>query len=371
MSKIIEALNKTIESYQKKADGITTDYGNINLTHRRAQQLSENQRKANKILKVVEAAKALKEMHENNTIHGMYAPISSGAQLELLLFGSMPTPITADTPEWAVKDKQSKFRLLKMLSIETGKEFNELAMAVNNLVVGKEKVGNSFSESAILLKYPSIRNIPGFNPTPRKVIDRMVELAGYKEITEDDVPLTTWEPQAGFGSIADVVAEVTDDEKKFNITCCEINLQLSSILMEKGYQVKSNDYQGLVWNGRGFDRVMMNPPFEKMQDVNAVVHCYGAVKQNGKLISVMSPSWTFNSNSLAVAFRAWLDFDELAADRFKSQGQVTINGVDKDVYIEMNPDGAFKSSFNKTGVSTLLISITKHEVNKRTRLSEY
>lgn len=359
MSKAIEQLKKAIESYQKKADGITTDYGNTNLTNKRAQQLAENQRKANNLLKVVTVAKTLLQMQEDGTATGNLATVTTGAQIDSLLFDSFPTPVHASDAEWRVKDKNKIFKLLKGIGITTYQEFEAASKRIEELASQAPKAGNSFSESGILLKYPGIRNIPGFFPTPKKLVDEMIELADYEPYH------TTWEPGAGFGSIADAVVEVTQDPSKINIVVCEKDTTLATILTEKGYDVKANDMYDMVHGKRllhgGYDRILMNPPFEKLQDAEHVMHCYNYVKKGGKLVSIMSNRWTYDSITLAKAFRAWADMDEDALDKLKHDNEVEVMMDDKRVFVKMNPDGAFKSSFNKTLVSTLTIVIDKFE----------
>lgn len=354
MSKQTDQLIKAIESYQKKADGITVDYGNTNLTHRRAQQLAENQRKAGKFLKVVSVATTLLKMHENPPfVLKSMETITTGAEIEFLLFDKYPSPRKSDDPEWLVKDKNKRFRMAEKIGIANEVEFMALEILIKKFA-DNVPVANSFSESAILLKYPGIRNIPGFFPTPRPLIDGMIELAEYEE------DMLTWEPGAGFGSIADAVVEVTKDTNKTKITVCEINNQLATILMEKGYNVAANDvfdFQPLST----FDRIMMNPPFEKGQDTEHVKHCYQYLKNEGKLVSIMSVSWTFTNNPKAEAFRIFVGLHEDEQNELKARGEVTIIMAYKRVFIRMNSDGAFKSSFNKTGVSTLTICIEKTE----------
>lgn len=354
MSKQTDQLNKTIESYQKKADSINTDYGNANLTHRRAQQLAENQRKAGKFIRVVNAAKVLLEMHNNPPfLLTNLEKISTGAELEFILFDSYPTPIENDTPEWAVKDRNYRYRLAEKIGIADTNEFAAVSILVKKFSESSMPTANSFSESTILLKYPGIRNIPGFFPTPRPLIDQMMELA---EIEPDDLVL---EPSAGFGSICDVIAEIQGSKEK--ITCFEIQHQLREILEEKGYHLLGDDVLDVVNDFSPYHKVIMNPPFEKMQDIEHVKHCYGFLKTGGKLVSITSTSWPFNSTAAAKSFREWIGMEDYTYETFQKNGEVEIMLDEKRVYIRKNADGAFKSSFNKTAVATLTIVIDKFE----------
>ncbi|MNW66198.1 hypothetical protein D3C74_446450 [compost metagenome] len=51
----------------------------------------------------------------------------------------------------------------------------------------------------------------------------------------------------------------------------------------------------------------MNPPFEKGKDVDHVLKAYECLKDGGKLIAIMSPHWTFASDSKSIHFRNWLN----------------------------------------------------------------
>ena len=84
-----------------------------------------------------------------------------------------------------------------------------------------------------------------------------------------------------------------------------------------------------------YDRVVMNPPFDKQADIKHVMHALKFLKPDGLLVSVMSAGVTFRDNKLTVDFRA------LIRER----------GGD----IEALPDGSFKES--GTGVNTVIVTI--------------
>jgi hypothetical protein len=69
----------------------------------------------------------------------------------------------------------------------------------------------------------------------------------------------------------------------------------------------------------------MNPPFEKMQDVEHVRHAYALVRPGGWLVSVVSESPFINGNKKGKEFRLWLkricaDVFDLEAGAFKESG---------------------------------------------------
>ncbi len=52
-----------------------------------------------------------------------------------------------------------------------------------------------------------------------------------------------------------------------------------------------------------FDRVVMNPPFTKDQDIQHVSHAWKFVKPGGRLVSVMFPVWQTSKTKACVEFR--------------------------------------------------------------------
>lgn len=79
----------------------------------------------------------------------------------------------------------------------------------------------------------------------------------------------------------------------------------------------------------------MNPPFAGQDDVRHVMHAFGFLRRNGRLVAIMSAGILFRTNKLTTAFR------DLVADR---------GGA-----IEPLPEGSFRSS--GTSVNTCIVTI--------------
>lgn len=179
--------------------------------------------------------------------------------------------------------------------------------------------------------------IPGFFPTPPDVIERMLDIA---DIQQGHIVL---EPSAGKGDIIDAILKRVP-AASVRIRWCEINYQLRDILVIKGFDrgapchFMSNDFFDMITEA-GFDRIIMNPPFEHGQDIAHIRHAYDCLVPGGRLVSVCSPSPFFSSQVKAVEFREWLK---------SAQG----------VWSPL-PDGSFKTSFNPTGVSAVLVWVDK------------
>lgn len=168
-----------------------------------------------------------------------------------------------------------------------------------------------------------------FYETPKPVVRRMLELAN---ITYTDDPLKmqdVLEPSAGHGAIADEI-----DQSRCLFRCGELDPKNVEVLIDKGYPVAEGDF--LEIDFEQFDRIVMNPPFTRQQDIDHVLKAYALLRPGGRLISVMSPGFTFRQNRKSTEFRRLVD--------------------DRGTYEEL-PDGAFKES--GTGVRTVLVVLDK------------
>lgn len=139
------------------------------------------------------------------------------------------------------------------------------------------------------------------------------------------------EPSAGEGALAELIAEVVG---KKNVLCMEIDPNRVAILREKGFTVIPGDFL-LQSPASLYDRVVMNPPFSRYQDVQHVTHAVKFLNYHGKLVSIMSAGIVFRNDSIIREFR---DF-------------VTARGGE----IIENPEGSFKGS--GTSVDTVTVCL--------------
>lgn len=174
-------------------------------------------------------------------------------------------------------------------------------------------------------------DIPGFFPTPRSLAEDLVQKADIKP------GMTVLEPSAGKG---DLVEAVRASEPGANVVAGEYSGSLRPILKAKGIDVQFDDFLAHT-PGEAYDRIVMNPPFEKGQDIDHVRHAYDLLKPGGKLVAIMSEGPFFRADRKATEFRSWLE---------------SVDGVS-----EKNPDKAFAGTdaFRQTGVATRTVEITK------------
>jgi hypothetical protein len=160
-------------------------------------------------------------------------------------------------------------------------------------------------------------NIPGYFPTPAPVIARMLALAGLR----DDSEGALLEPEAGSGHILDFVRGACP---RVALTCYERHYTLQEILRLKGYAPGDDFLEAAPATGYNF--VLMNPPFERGQDMQHVRHAYECLAPGGVLVAVMAPAFETNGTSKAAGFRAWLEevgggiVERLAPGTFKESG---------------------------------------------------
>ncbi len=175
------------------------------------------------------------------------------------------------------------------------------------------------------------KKLPGFFPTPKPVIFKMLELADIQGIDR------VLEPSCGK---ADILGAIRQAHPDVDLTGIEYNRTLRDVLVAKGYYhfVEFGDF--LEHEGE-YEKIVMNPPFEKGADIEHVRHAFGLLAPGGRLVSVMCEGPFFRSDSKSQGFRDWLD--EHAAD------------------VEKLPEDSFQGAeaFRQTGVSTRLVVIDK------------
>ena len=162
----------------------------------------------------------------------------------------------------------------------------------------------------------------GYFPTPPELVARLIELA------EIEPGMTVLEPSAGQGHIADELRKL-----ECYLTLVEILPENRKVLESKVYVLAGDDF--LQFTG-AFDRIVMNPPFEKQADIDHVLHAYSLLKQGGRLVSIMGAGVAFRENRKTKGFR------EL---------------VESNGWSERNPEGSFKES--GTMVNTITVVLDK------------
>lgn len=166
-----------------------------------------------------------------------------------------------------------------------------------------------------------------FFPTPRSVAEHLCDLA------EINGSVSVLEPSCGNGALADVIWE----RGPRSLYGVELNTALEDTLKDKPYKVFIGwDFLKLEAD-EAWDRIVMNPPFSKHQDIDHVLKAFSILKPGGILVSVMSASPLFRTDKKSVAFREFLE--------------------ENNAFVEVLPEGSFKEG--GTMVKTCVVKIKK------------
>jgi predicted RNA methylase len=135
----------------------------------------------------------------------------------------------------------------------------------------------------------------GYFPTPAWLCRVMVEVAQISAFH------SVLEPSAGEGALAEEIR--TRDPHA--LTCVELDPRRAQVLRGKGFEVVEGDFlTALPLFGPGrFDRVVMNPPFNRREDVAHVWHAFNHLGRGGRLVAVMSAGVAFGEEKNTVALR--------------------------------------------------------------------
>ncbi len=222
----------------------------------------------------------------------------TGGQLERGLYSRLDKTLKAAGGKWNTKAKAHLFA-------------GDAADAIENIIMtGEVTVPQDF----------------GYFPTPPTVVGKLLELA------QIGVGMLALEPSAGRGAIAEaLIVEGVD------VDCIELLPENAKHLI--GAKVYQSVFVGDFFSVepvQKYDRVVMNPPFDKKRsDIHHVMHALKFLKPRGLLVAVMPTGVIFREDALSRDFR----------------GIVSAHGG----HIVNLPDASFKAS--GTMVSTCIAVI--------------
>ncbi len=235
---------------------------------------------------------------------------------------------------WLYNENMDSIKRLQRMGLTTD---DQLRSAIRELEAVKSNEGiqtpteRKLEEMRFKIKQ-SARGFNDFFPTPEDTTNRVLELADVQP------GMKTLEPNAGMGHIAEKLQTAAG---KDNVDLVEMSGQLVDYLETAGHKVTQSDFME-YGEADTYDRIVMNPPFSKDQDIDHVMHAYELLKPGGKMTAIMSNMAGLRSNNKNRAFSDWLD--EVGA------------------HVEDLEAGAFKSSFNPTSVNTKVVVIDKPSI---------
>lgn len=160
-----------------------------------------------------------------------------------------------------------------------------------------------------------------FYETPAGLVDLMVTLADYTFHPNGFAYQSTLEPSAGHGAIAALIPK-----NPFN-TLLDIDMKKCGVLSNKfegEFNIECADF--MKWEPKiKYDRVLMNPPFSRQQDIDHVTRALGFLSDSGLLVAIMSASVLYRTNKKTVEFREMIGalggrIKELPEESFKRSG---------------------------------------------------
>lgn len=174
-----------------------------------------------------------------------------------------------------------------------------------------------------------LSHVPNFFPTPKPLVERMLLEA---DIDAGDRVL---EPSAGKGDIALAIRHLAVNESSRNggsihLQCVEINLALAEHLRKKGLDVVCGDF--LEYQSAGWDRVIMNPPFERGVDEKHVRHAHSLLADGGSLVAIVCSTTGHKLEDWACKRDGW---------------------------VEELPQGTFARSERPTNVNTCIMKVNR------------
>jgi ubiquinone/menaquinone biosynthesis C-methylase UbiE len=202
-------------------------------------------------------------------------------------------------------------------------QVNEVLMALGGKWVGRKVQAHVFEEDPAAVLDVAVGTGTfvkpqdfGYFPTPAALVERLLALAGLEP------GMKVLEPEAGTGAIALPAARIVGFDL---VTPIELLPGNARKLREAGFSfVNEMDFL-TVDPVPIFDRILMNPPFANMADVEHVMHATRFLKPDGVLASIMSPSWGSHSSRKAASFRDFVaecdgEVQEIERGAFREAG---------------------------------------------------
>ena len=160
-----------------------------------------------------------------------------------------------------------------------------------------------------------------FFETPEEVGKKIISLA------EIETYMKILEPSFGKGAILNLIPEPNDiygvELNKDNFEYVSKNAKIHYRHLVEADFLIPQEYDRYI--PENFDRIVMNPPFSKHQDIKHIFQAWDLLKPGGILVSVVSESPFFREDKISISFRNWLkennaeDF-ELESGAFKKSG---------------------------------------------------
>lgn len=344
--KLATKLEKIAETMQKRIDFCFQDR-QVN-TRKRIEEDRHFRREAQRLQAAQAILRAAASFHRTGKPESKVLPhvISKDVAVHLQTWITRADARVDDGgwPEWTysyIKKREGTlsqpYKMLASFGVKSDEDYKAMIGHLRDIVNGtvSQETRNDVRIRELMGKVTSY-SPEGWFPTPEGVL----------ALIEEHLPswqpgMMILEPSAGNGAIADFVRDVGIYQGRSTVHCIERNHDLLEILKLKGYEIPEVDCT--KYQVQKYHLAVMNPPFERGQDINHVLHVFEHnILPGGKIIAVMAAAVKFRDTALHSAFREFVN---------KNGGSI----------IDL-PNGAFANGKHRaTGVSTVLCVINKPE----------
>lgn len=217
-----------------------------------------------------------------------------------------------------------KVRIFKNGNAHLWFKRKDLVKKVNEILADHygEVIGDGMTKEADPLK--DKKSTParyfGFYPTPDETAEKVISHISLLQ-KKDQPQLRILEPSAGTGQLArrcisspSVFDNWSGGRERYMheyrldnvVDCVEVQPHLAHELEASGQYAKviCADFLQLRPDpDRLYDRIVMNPPFDRERDIDHVVHALDFLKPDGCLVAIMSAGTEFRETRKSIAFR--------------------------------------------------------------------
>lgn len=141
-------------------------------------------------------------------------------------------------------------------------------------------------------------------PTPLAIVARMIETAGLA------LGMSVLEPSCGTGRILSALSE------DYAVDAVEVHPVLANDCRQRFPFATVYEADFLKWQGGPYDRIIMNPPFERGLDCQHIAHARTMLLPGGRLVGLCYNGAT-QANRLRPVCNTW---DVLPEGSFASEG---------------------------------------------------
>ncbi len=337
MNKNAIRLRKAADSCIKQAEKTNTEISG-GWTHRRQRFADHAAKKKETFEARARVLSRLADEWDAGNVPEHLQFIRSAGDIDFVMFSGFPTPPDKDTaPDgWYMKEyptRKKKADRIGITSSEVASKMRDDLVQYAQFELSPQMLKERELKEAIV-KLRGV-DIPGFFPTPDKLIDLMIDHAQLHD------GLTVLEPSAGIGSILD---RIVFHGYICKMLAVERQHSLVNICRLKGYNTVDGDIMGYTnfsdakeQHSMVSDRIIMNPPFERGQDVQHIIHCFTHFLNPGGILVAIASAGILTNEKIQ-GFRDFIS---------RNSGEVIINGQE------------FKEAFRSTGVATVTIVLHK------------